>query len=257
MKVTPFVLIVTGLAIGQEPPAKVEFEVASIKPAEPLSEANAANVGMFVDAASVRIIGAPLGILIGTAYRVGAPRVLGPEFLPYVRFDVFAKIPAGVGKDQVPEMLQALLRERFDLKAHYESRAKRGYILTVKDPDLLQKSRIKDSDVNVKPETRGLALAAAPGKGKQATFKDFSLDKFAKGLEGIVGAPVMNETKAEGSYDLLVQSSVQSLDDSPGYTMGLSDVRSSLAAQGMELRVSSFQLNYLIVDHINKVPTEN
>jgi len=38
------------------------------------------------------------------------------------RWDITAKLPAGSDPKQIPEMLQALLRERFQMKMHRETK---------------------------------------------------------------------------------------------------------------------------------------
>jgi uncharacterized protein (TIGR03435 family) len=60
-------------------------------------------------------------MLIGYAYRFSPDRITGPDWVMAVgpsRFDIEAKIPEGVSVTLVPEMLHALLAERFKLVIH-------------------------------------------------------------------------------------------------------------------------------------------
>ena len=50
-------------------------------------------------------------------------QVSGPEWLSGQGFDIEAKVPEGTLRQQVNEMLQALLEERFVRKVHPESRS--------------------------------------------------------------------------------------------------------------------------------------
>src|SRR5580704_7400231 len=168
--IAAFLFMVAGPIFGQDGQRKAKFEVASIKRAEPLNADNASKVGMTVTDLSVTMIGAPLGILIREAYGVGPTQIVAPDFIISNRFDVMAKIPAGVGKDKVPEMLQELLRERFGFRAHEEMRSVRGYNLTVQNPDLLNKSKLTDAALQnpASGGRGGLSFTEQPGEGRKA-----------------------------------------------------------------------------------------
>ena len=111
------------------------FEVASIKPAAPLNRgqifSGQAHAGMKVDAARVDIGSMSLADLIRVAYRVKPYQISGPDWMASERFDVLAKLPEGASSGQVPEMLQALLAERFKLAVHRESKEHAVYALVV------------------------------------------------------------------------------------------------------------------------------
>jgi len=89
------------------------------------------HVGMKIDAARVDIGSMSLAELIRIAYRVKAYQVSGPDWMASERFDVLAKLPEGASSAQVPEMLQALLAERFKLTMHRESKEHAVYALVV------------------------------------------------------------------------------------------------------------------------------
>ena len=118
---------------AQTPPPAPTFEVASIKPAPPIDRAKIMagklHLGMTVDAARVDIGNLSLADLIRTAYRVKAFQVSGPDWMATQRFDILAKMPEGATKEQVPDMLQALLAERFKLAIHRETRSMPVYAL--------------------------------------------------------------------------------------------------------------------------------
>jgi uncharacterized protein (TIGR03435 family) len=58
--------------------------------------------------------------LIAYAYKLRAYEVTGPDWMVTDRFDIVARMPDGTTKDDVPDMLQALLKDRFGLTAHRE-----------------------------------------------------------------------------------------------------------------------------------------
>ena len=106
----------------QKATAPLAFEVASIKPAEPLSVermmAGQQHISVNVDAARVDFSDVSLAELIRAAYRVKLYQISGPDWMTTSRFDVVAKLPEGAKSDQVPEMLRTLLEERFHLALH-------------------------------------------------------------------------------------------------------------------------------------------
>src|SRR5215471_2104050 len=126
-----------AMAFGQAPAAEPAFEVASIKPAPPITalaaqiQSGKLHVGMSIDGARVDIGFVSLADLIPMAYRVKPYQVTGPDWMRQERFDIQAKIPDGVSKDQVPEMMQALLAERFKLAIHHDKKDLPVYALVV------------------------------------------------------------------------------------------------------------------------------
>jgi uncharacterized protein (TIGR03435 family) len=112
--------------------APLEFEVATVKSTVldmAAMQSGRAHIGTRIDSGRVDIGTAPLFRLICAAYRLKPYQVVGPDWMKTATFDVQGKIPAGVSTDKVPEMLQALLAQRFGLKLHHESREQAVYAL--------------------------------------------------------------------------------------------------------------------------------
>jgi uncharacterized protein (TIGR03435 family) len=123
------------VAASTQAPKTPAFEVASITPAtmptpELIMSGNA-RIGMTVTDTRVDIGFMSLNDLMMRAFRLQPYQVSGPPWLNEPRFDIKATIPPGVSKDQVPEMLQALLAERFGLVSHREQREMPVYALVV------------------------------------------------------------------------------------------------------------------------------
>ena len=139
------------------------FEVASVKPAGPLDPAKIMagkmRIGMTVDGARVDIGNMSLADLIRLAYRVKPYQVNGPDWMGTQRFDVLAKLPEGVSQEQVPEMLQGLLAERFNLTVHRESKEQPVYALVVGKNGPKFKEAPPDTDSPEPPASS----ASAPG----------------------------------------------------------------------------------------------
>src|SRR5206468_3405309 len=106
--VFPLFLCACAAAFAQTAPSRLEFEVASIKPAGPIGAGNSVSIGIHVDGAQVNISALSLKDYIRIAWRMKDYQVIGPEWIAQERFAVSAKLPAGGKSEQVPEMLQSL-----------------------------------------------------------------------------------------------------------------------------------------------------
>ena len=69
--------------------------------------------------------------MIQYAFRIKNYQVSGPDWMRSSRWNVLARLPEGVPQDKAPEMMQALLAERFQLKVHHEKREQNVYALEV------------------------------------------------------------------------------------------------------------------------------
>jgi uncharacterized protein (TIGR03435 family) len=119
------VLVGTSAILAQTE-KKPSFEVVAIKPASPPMPHNpreAASLFAFkIDGAQVEIRGYPSLSIIARAFRVPTQRVVAPDFAGSQYFEIRATLPEGANPDQVPEMLQFMLAERFQLAYHREMR---------------------------------------------------------------------------------------------------------------------------------------
>jgi uncharacterized protein (TIGR03435 family) len=134
---------VCGVALAQTP--SMRFEEASIRPAggpQAEDEANpsfrAYREGKASSFCQVCIsgrrydnYGTPLKILIAQAYGIDPRMVTGPGWLDEQDFAVHATMPEGAARPQIPEMMKALLQERFHLEAHTSTVQQPGYALVV------------------------------------------------------------------------------------------------------------------------------
>jgi len=246
-----FTLTVTAL-FAQAPAAAPEFEVASIKPAPPIEPqkimAGTVHVGMSVDAARVDIGNLSLADLIRIAYRMKPYQVAGPDWMGSQRFDILAKMPEGGSKDKVPEMLQALLADRFKLTSHRESKEHSVYALVVgkngpklkpAEPDAAAPPPAADaaappakgamvlgsgeSQLRVEPNRDGRgATVASPQFGQMKVsmgeggmmrmeFAKLSMPALADTLSRFTDRPVIDMTELSGSYQVPLDLSMDEM----------------------------------------------
>src|SRR5580692_6653633 len=121
-----FLLMTVTAALGQ--PA---FEVASVKPAAPVTGHFQYHMTLNTYPDRVEIINGSLIDLIRTAYQVKPDQVSGPDWMVTQKFDVMAKRPEGAHSSQIPQMLQAMLAARFRLAMHRGSAEHSGLALVV------------------------------------------------------------------------------------------------------------------------------
>jgi len=283
-------LVAAAAALGQNP--RPEFEVASIRATDQSNPAQV-SVGVHIDGAQVSITYFSLQDYIRAAYRLKLYQVIGPDWIASERFDVAAKIPAAATRDQVPEMLQTLLEDRFKLKTHNESKefpvyalvaAKGGIKLKESPPDAAgetaEPARAPNVDVTASGSARGVTVNL--GRGSYFSFADNKLEAkkltmtaFADTLARFMDRPVVDMTGLQGNYDvtlnitqedytaMLIRSALSAGVVLPPQALRALEMSSgdsltsALQLVGLKLDARKAPLPVLVVDHVEKTPTAN
>lgn len=271
-------------------PAKIfgqvrhEFEVASIKPAMPLTPDT--NLGMHVDGAQIRVTYFSLKDILAMAYPVRFEQIIGPDWLPSERFDIAAKLPDGATRAQIPEMLQALIQDRFQMKMHRDKKefpvyslefAKGSSTLTEAPPD-------RDTEPGFATGNMDPKGGAILRYGKESVFafvdnkidvKKLPMAIFAEWLSRYMDRPVVDMTGLKGRYDFVLNLSPddframylrsaisagvlvppQILSTLDGSSLG--SLYSALQKFGLKLQPGKASLDVIVIDSIQKKPTEN
>jgi uncharacterized protein (TIGR03435 family) len=320
------VILCRGLLPAQTPATPLAFEVAAIKPAPPLDPAKIMagklHIGMTVNAARVDIGNLSLADLVRTAYKVKPYQVIGPDWMGAQRFDIQAKLPEGATKEQVPDMLQTLLADRFKLAIHRDTKEHAVYALVVGKNGL----KMKESEVEAAPAPKPEGAPAPEDKsamvigkgenqvrvtrntdGKGATitgpqvgqmkmsmadgmmrmeFARMSMPKLADMLSSFVDKPVVDMTELKGDYQVILMLSMEEMGTvgrkaaaaagimlpMPGPGPGAADpartpsadasapsssVFAAVQQLGLKLDSRKAPLETIVVDHLEKTPTEN
>jgi len=113
----------------------LQFEVASVR-ATPPSQEHGLTLGIQIDGSQLHIGSISLRTIVGMAYRIKPFQVVGPDWMDTALFDIGATLPAGTRSIDVPDMLQVLLKERFELSFHLEKREMPSYALALGKPPL-------------------------------------------------------------------------------------------------------------------------
>jgi uncharacterized protein (TIGR03435 family) len=275
---------------GQTPPVRLEFEVASIKASSP-STTGQVNVGVQIDGAQVHCANFSLREYIRLAYRVKDYQISGPDWLASERFDIAAKLPAGAKREQVPDMMQSLLADRFGVKMHRETKELPAYAIVVGKGGLKMKESPPDPDADSAAGAAPVNVTASGGRGgvsvnlgggsyyafanNRFEAKKFTMTVFADALTRYVDRPVVDMTGLQGKYDLTLQftpedylamtirsavaAGVSLPPEALKYLDNASDesLFSSVEALGLKLEPRNAPLEVLVIDQAAKAPTAN
>jgi uncharacterized protein (TIGR03435 family) len=267
---------------------KLEFEVASIR-ASQSTGSDRVDAGLHMDGSQAHLNSFSLKNLIAMAYRVHADRISAPDWLSSERFDISAKLPDGATTDQIPEMVQSLLAERFQLTVHRESKEMAAYALVPGKSELKLAPSPPDSappaadgQVNVAASGSAAGVSIDLGHGSSFSLADdqfvvtkITMDVFAGELARYMDRPVVNLTDLKGNYDLtlplahedylvlLIQSGVNAGVTLPPQALRLLDngrpesLFDSLEKLGLHLDARKLPVDMIVVDKCLQTPTDN
>jgi uncharacterized protein (TIGR03435 family) len=311
------------------PPASkpaLAFEVATVRPAGPLDPAAIASgkmrIGLKIDKARVDIGSLTLMDLMQLAFKVKNYQISGPPWLTGERFNIQATVPPGTTEDDVPQMLQGLLAERFGLTYHRDAKEHAVYALIVgkggpklKDapPDEVLPEEVPKGTTTVgagkdqvrisgNPEQGGVTVKGGPNgamkmsmgpNGMHMEVAKMSMAQFTEMLSRFMDRPVVDQTELKGNYQLAVDLTMDDLRNAaraagvtipaggPGGGPGgagpspsagapggaapadaASDpsgasIFQSIQLLGLKLEPKKAPLDRIVIDKIEKMPTEN
>jgi uncharacterized protein (TIGR03435 family) len=284
-RILPILLLLSAIVSAQTPPA---FEVASVRPSA--DQVSQASVGVHIDGSQVRIVGLPLKLYVGMAYGLKPQQIVGPDWLGQPRFDLAAKIPDGASLPQLPQMFQALLADRFQMKSHRETKEFAVFALTVtKDGFKLQPSASAPEAPSDKPPAvtvtaGGNASGSGADLGGGSSFSlgnnrieihKMTMLQIAELLTRLSDRPVTDATGITGAYDLSLELTPEDfigvqirggLNNGaiiPAQALHLLDnaaldpFTNALQKSGLSLESRKAPLDVLVIDSIQKTPTEN
>jgi uncharacterized protein (TIGR03435 family) len=259
------------------------FEVASVRPsAEGLPTAGA---GVHIRERQFRASFLSIRDYIGIAFKLRPQQILAPAWTASTRFDVVATIPDGSG-EHLPAMIQALLADRFQLRVHHERRDFDVYGLEIaKDgPPLvrLPDEAPPEGAFNVTSSSAGGEISADLGNGASLTvannrfdMKRITMPALADTLGRFMDRPVVDMTRLEGRYNvgfdvaaddyypMLIRSAFNAGIQLPAEALRLLDAPSTgsvpdaLKKVGLSLSPRRLPLDVLVVDTVQRTPTEN
>lgn len=237
--------LLAGLAAVTSPQVLPTFEVASVRIQKDV-DPNHLNSHWSDRPGKWTATGVRLRDIIQRAYSVKSYQITGPEWLTSERYDIAAEWPPDTSKEQFPLMLQSFLSDRFKLSLHREQKVLPVYALQV--------------------ARNGPKLQAAPADGHNSmhsnnghwTGQHISMASLAETLSNQTSRPVLDKTGLNGFFNFEFQftpdngrADANSSDTGPSIFTAVEE------QLGLKLVPEKDAIDILIVDHLEKVPTEN
>ena len=217
---------------------KVEFEVVSIKPADPATPGRTAQQ----TPGGFRCRNLRLFELIMSAWHLNRDQIAGgPNWLETAGWDIDARFPAGASPAQAPQMMQAMLADRFRLVTHRETRMLPVYTLTV------AKSGIKLQE----GDGRG-GMSAGP---RVIRYGSGTMRDLAGQLSSYLGREVIDRTGMTGQYSISLSfapvdpgasAGDAALDSAPSIFQALQD------QAGLKLESTKGPVEILVIEQAEK-----
>ena len=282
-------LVAAGSCFGQ-----VAFEVASIKPSEAMTPqkmmAGKMNIGMKVDGARVDIGYLGLTELITMAYRLKRHQLQGPDWMSAQRFDIQAKLPAmyalvvGKGgsklKDADPDPDPATAVEAAPTKGTQTfTMGAAGGQTTVR---MAQGGGGAVVTTGGSGGMGGARMEMGSDGMMHMELKKITMTAFSEMITRFVDKPVMDQTELKGNYKVtldLAMSDMMGAARAAGAGMGVmmggalgggagggageasdpsgGSIFQSVQKMGLKLEPKKAPVEILVVDHLDKLPTEN
>jgi uncharacterized protein (TIGR03435 family) len=230
----------------------LEFEVASIK----LNTSGSGDSESHTDQGRLTTRNFSLKSLISWAFGVRDYQLEGPDWLGSQRFDISAKFPEALpsgpeNREQYNaafrSMMQKMLQDRFHLTVHHTTKPSAVYGLVV------GKNGVKFKEVP-------LGASHSSSRNTHYTGQSIAMDQFATFLSMRMELPVLNATGLKGYYDLTLDWVPESHSNKPetGAAPEGPTLADAVADQlGLKLEHRKAPIDMLVVDNVDKLPTEN
>jgi uncharacterized protein (TIGR03435 family) len=238
-----------------------EFEVVSVKPNKAMSYSSS----FTTDRGRLTATNVSLRGLIVRGYGVKDFQVEGPDWLSSERFDVSATFPDALPKEREKydaafhAMMQNMLGDRFKLAVHREQKTRPVYGLIV------GKSGVKFKEV-ADCDSHNANSNGTHYVGTCVSMEAFAAFLAARRRDLPADLPVLDMTALQGFYNLTLdwipepRQSGESKGDVPIAADNPSRPTLLVALQeqlGLKLETRKAPIEILVVDHAERVPSEN
>lgn len=206
-----------------------------------------------------------LWMLIHYAFQVQPYQITrAPGWIKSEHYDVDAKPAEAHPTDDIPPMLQVLLEDRFQLKYHWETREQPGYDLVVVKPGKLRASIVKGdcppplSNSDVLP--KGAACGGLPNSPGHTKGYNLSASDLAGSLSWLLSKPISDKTNLAGRYDVELRWTPDSVEmrSNASSEQNVPSIVTAIQEQlGLKLQPSKVPVRVLVIDHIEKRPSDN
>ena len=277
-------ILLTTVTVGHTQSAP-RFEVTSVRPA-PEQQVGSTQAGIQISQRSARFSNVSLKDFVGFAFGMRMQQIVAPDWLGSVRFEIAATLPETFTPEQMPTMMQALLADRFKMRAHREQREFAVYGLDVA-PTGIKAPRADEPTLAAGPLTvtaDSSAGGTAIGLGNGATLlignnrieaEKITMTQLADLLARFVDRPVLDMTALAGRYNVTItltpddfRAATLRAALAAGTTLppqafqflenaSLNAIPDALKPLGLLLQPHRAPLDVVVIDSIEKTPTDN
>lgn len=234
-------------AISQNAVTPKTFDVASVKPN---TSGNSGRVLSPVPGGRFVATNVTLRQLVAFAF--GVPNshfemivIGGPDWIDADRFDVEARVSTGdIPRGRTTPLVRALLEERFQLRAHRETRDRPIYQLVVDRPDRRLGAGLRRSTADCKVARCGLLQASGSAGGMGVT-----IPQLADALAPFAGRVILDRTSLAQPFDIDLKWTPDATpaNDAPGL---MTAIREQL---GLRLESARGPVDVVVVDAVNQL----
>jgi uncharacterized protein (TIGR03435 family) len=246
------ILLAATAASGQSADAPA-FDVASVKASQPDAPRRRENI--LLSPGSVTMRGISLKGAIRWAWHVSEFQVSGPDWLDSARYEIAGKAAGPAAEDELRLMMQTLLRERFKLALHHQTKELGAYLLVVgkNGPKVHESTSEGEGSIDINQRQLSVNVQRTP------------VSRMVELMSNMLRAPVIDMTGLNGRYDITLNvakyagelaTQGKSLDSLQADPQGLL----SMILQdefGLKLEAKKMPLDVLVVDRAEKAPVEN
>jgi uncharacterized protein (TIGR03435 family) len=246
-------LLICSAAFAQTHP-KLSFEVVSVKIASGQDDHSD------IDDAQFDVGGISMAELLWRALHIPAGRLHAPQWCDSATYNVRGKLPQGSTKKQVPEMLQSMLLDRFGLRFHVEHKLEPAYELRIGSGE----AKLRPSLAPSNPRDEFNCTLG----GDHHVCHLMSMENLALMLSTLADAwlrapnvpswaidrPVVNATGLTGEYDFEINYGSSKRDPADPDAKRVVD---GIKELGLKLEPVKHEFDYIVIDHLERVPTEN
>jgi uncharacterized protein (TIGR03435 family) len=293
MRTVLFSLLLSGVGcvLAQSADSSPKFEVAAIRPGNaPAGRGAGIQPGLYgctggpgtPDPGTLRC-NVSFGELLRMAYQLMPYQFTAADWMRTSWFEIDAKIPVGSTKEQLFVMQQNLLAERFKLAVHWDKKQMQIYEMAVgKDgpkfkewvdlPPLAPGATPYDRPKSAGP-LKASDLRPNPDSptewqtiyGSHSRRGKMSMNDLGAYLSVQLDQPVINSTGLKGEYDIMLDYVMEPRPlpgrapnpDPPPLAAGPTLLKAVESQLGLKLESKKGTIDVLVIDHIDKTPTEN
>jgi uncharacterized protein (TIGR03435 family) len=247
-------LLAFSAAHAQEKPARLTYEIASVRPSDRSVEGGSVTpfpngIGYHADRVTVRD-------MLAVMYRIPSRQVVGgPEWVYTENFDVVGRADGTYSIDELHVMFENLLMERFNLKLHFATETGPVYMLRVAKSGL--KMKAVPVDTTRRSPIQSTTEYHMTGEQVPLNYLCFWLGQLLQSDQ----RPVVDRTGLTGTYSFKLRFRPQSEPSVSAADSGeeeyLPSIFQALREQlGLELTPERGPVSKLVIDHIEK-PSAN